>query len=471
MKLRTLTSCLGLGLGLGLVLAAAGASAELPDFASLVEKQAGAVVNVSSTRQKQKDRPHGAMPFPDMPKDHPWYKFFEDFFGKHGTPPKAPRDPRSLGSGFIISRDGFVITNYHVVKDAEEIIVRLNDRRELSAEVVGTDERSDVALLKVEAEGLPVVELGSSEGLKPGQWVVAIGSPFGFEYSVTAGIVSALGRSLPSENYVPFIQTDVAVNPGNSGGPLFNLDGEVVGINSQIYSHTGGFMGVSFAIPIEVAMHVVRQLKDKGEVTRGWFGVYIQEVTRELSESFGMDKPQGALVSGLIDDSPAQESGVEVGDVILEFDGREVESAGGLPPLVGRAEVGKRVKVKVLRDGELVELQVKVGRLPEDLDSTDERRNEEAVLGLSLADLSAQEKEEIGIKGGAVRVTKVEPGPARRAGVVAGDLLLAVDNQRFDDVQGLRAVIPKLQRDQFITLLVMRGKRTRFLAMRIPSEE
>lgn len=465
MKLRALTLCLGLAL------AAAGASAQLPDFASLVEKQAGAVVNVSSTRQKPKAGPRGTPPFPNMPKDHPWYKFFEDFFDQHGAPPKAPRDPRSLGSGFIISRDGFIVTNYHVVKDAEEIIVRLNDRRELSAEVIGTDVRSDVALLKVEAEGLPAVSLGSSENLKPGQWVVAIGSPFGFEYSVTAGIVSALGRNLPSENYVPFIQTDVAVNPGNSGGPLFGLDGKVVGINSQIYSHTGGFMGVSFAIPIEVAMHVVRQLQEKGEVTRGWFGVYIQEVTRELSESFGMDKPQGALVSGLIDDSPAQESGVEVGDVILAFDGREVESAGSLPSLVGRTEVGKRVKVEVLRDGELVDLRVKVGKLPEDPDAADERGGEETTLGLSLADLPAQEREEIGIKGGVVRVTEVSPGPAQRAGVVAGDLLLAVDNQHFDDVTEFRALIPKLQRDQFITLLVMRGKRTRFLAMRIPSEE
>ena len=456
----------------GIALAAAGvASAQLPDFSSLVEKQAGAVVNVSSTRQKPKQDSLEGTPFPGIPKDHPWYEFFKDFFGKHGAPHKAPHDPRSLGSGFIISRDGFVITNYHVVKDAEEIIVRLNDRRELSAEVVGTDVKSDVALLKVEAEGLPVVDLGSSEGLKPGQWVVAIGSPFGFEYSVTAGIVSALGRSLPSENYVPFIQTDVAVNPGNSGGPLFNLDGKVVGINSQIYSHTGGFMGVSFAIPIEVAMHVVHQLKEKGEVVRGWFGVYIQEVTRELSESFGMDKPQGALVSGLIDDSPAQESGVEVGDVILEFDGREVESAGGLPPLVGHTEVGKRVAVKVLRDGELVELQVKVGKLPEGLDSPGERGGEKTTLGLSLADLSEQERKEIGIKGGAVRVTEVSPGPAERAGVVEGDLLLAVDNQHFDDVREFRALIPKLQRDQFITLLVMRNKRTRFLAMRIPSEE
>ncbi len=442
----------------------------LPDFSALVEASAGAVVNVSTTRQRAGGKPRDGRPPLPIPEDSPWFEFFEDFFGRHGAP-EMPRDPRSLGSGFVISRDGFVITNYHVVKDAEEIIVRLNDRRELAAEVIGTDRQTDIALLKVEAKDLPIVGLGSSEDLKPGQWVVAIGSPFGFEYSVTAGIVSALGRSLPSENYVPFIQTDVAVNPGNSGGPLFDLDGKVVGINSQIYSHTGGFMGVSFAIPIEVAMHVVRQLQAGGEVTRGWFGVYIQEVTRELSESFGMDKPQGALISGIMEDSPAEKSGIEVGDVILEFDGREVDSAGGLPPMVGQTEVGRRVKVKVLRDGASLEVEVTVGRLPESMKPDGVRGGEHEVLGLVLANLSPAEREDLGIKDGAVRVTRVSPGPAERAGVATGDLLLAVDNQRFDDLDEFRALLPKLQRDQFITLLIMRDDRTRFLALRIPSEE
>ena len=446
----------------------AGAAAPaLPDFTGLVEAAADAVVNVSTTHQRR-ERPEGLPPLP-FPKDSPWFEFFEDFLGRHGAP-EIPRDPRSLGSGFVVSRDGFVITNYHVVKDAEEIIVRLNDRRELAAEVVGSDAQTDVALLKVDAKDLPVVHLGSSEDLKVGQWVVAIGSPFGFEYSVTAGIVSALGRSLPSENYVPFIQTDVAVNPGNSGGPLFDLDGKVIGINSQIYSHTGGFMGVSFAIPIEVAMHVVRQLREGGKVTRGWFGVYIQEVTRELSESFGMDKPRGALVSGVMDDSPAREAGVEVGDIVLSFDGREVDSAGSLPPMVGQAEVGRRVEVEVLRGGELTGLKVTVGQLPDSMKPDGGRGSEHEVLGLALADLGASERAESGLKGGAVRVTKVSPGPAAMAGVIEGDLLLAVDNQRFDDLEGFRALIPKLQRDQFITMLIMRGGKTRFLALRIPGE-
>ena len=393
-----------------------------------------------------------------------------EFFGKRDVP-EMPRDPRSLGSGFVISRDGFIITNYHVVKDADEIIIRLNDRSELAAEVIGTDAQTDIALLKVEAKDLAVVDFASSEDLKPGQWVVAIGSPFGFEYSVTAGIVSALGRNLPSENYVPFIQTDVAVNPGNSGGPLFNLDGEVVGINSQIYSHTGGFMGVSFAIPIEVAMHVVEQLKEQGEVTRGWLGVYIQEITRELSESFGMDKPQGALVSGVMEDSPAEDSDIEAGDVILEFDGREVQSAGSLPPMVGQTKVGKRVKLKVLRDGDLDEVKVTIGRLPKNIGPGGRQQSEHTVLGLVLADIKSHEREEIGLKSGAVRVVAVKPGPAERAGVLEGDLLLTVDNHRFDDLDEFRELVPKLQRDQFITVLVMRDNRTRFLAMRIPGQE
>ena len=445
----------------------------LPDFSGLVEEAAGAVVNVSTTRQRPAQRrdggPGSQLPLP-IPKDSPWFEFFEDFFGRRGVP-EVPYDPSSLGSGFVISRDGFIITNYHVVKDADEIVIRLNDRRELAAELIGTDVQTDIALLKVNAKDLPTVTLGSSKNLKPGQWVIAIGSPFGFEYSVTAGIISAIGRNLPSENYVPFIQTDVAVNPGNSGGPLFNLDGKVVGINSQIYSHTGGFMGLSFAIPIEVAMHVVRQLREGGTVTRGWLGVYIQEVTRELSESFGMDKPQGALISNVMEDSPAEEEGIRVGDVVVRFDGHEVKSAGSLPPLVGQTEVGKRVEVKVLRDGKLIEVEVTVGKLPGSMKPDGGRGGEHEVLGLTLADTSPAERDKAGIKGGAVRVTKVSPGPAERAGVVKDDLLLAVDDQSFDNLKEFRELVPKLRRDQFITILIMRGERTRFLALRIPNEE
>ncbi|MFT6624533.1 MAG: serine protease Do, partial [Cycloclasticus sp.] len=292
----------------------------LPDFTALVEANSNAVVNISTT-QKSPQLQSFLPPDFEIPENAPYGDLLKHFFGERGAIPRQ-RDSHSLGSGFIISRDGFLLTNHHVVKDADEIIVRLQDRRELKATLVGSDERTDVALLKVEANDLPVVKFGSSEALKVGEWVFAIGSPFGFDSSVTAGIVSAKGRSLPQENYVPFIQTDVAINPGNSGGPLFNLNGEVVGINSQIYSRSGGFMGLSFAIPIDVALNVSNQLKESGHVVRGWLGVRIQDVTRELAESFDMKKPHGALVAQVLPDSPAEKAGIKVGDVIVSFNGQ-----------------------------------------------------------------------------------------------------------------------------------------------------
>ena len=299
---------------------------QLPDFTDLASKNSPAVVNISTTIKAPKLGAHGdRLPpglSPNIPEDGPLSEFFRRFFGDEG-PGGAPggRDPRSsLGSGFIISKDGYVITNYHVVREADEVIVRMSDRSEHAARIIGSDPRSDIAVLKIETENeLPSVTLANSDELKVGEWVLAIGSPFGFDYSVTAGIVSAKGRSLPNENYVPFIQTDVAINPGNSGGPLFNLDGEVVGVNSQIYSRTGGYMGVSFAIPIHVVLNVYEQIREKGSVTRGWLGVLIQDVTQELAESFDMEKPQGALVSRVLDDSPAQKAGLETGDVIVSF--------------------------------------------------------------------------------------------------------------------------------------------------------
>ncbi|MXY04284.1 MAG: trypsin-like serine protease, partial [Gammaproteobacteria bacterium] len=311
-----LTAVLLLGAGFG------AAGAELPDFTELVEDNAAAVVNVSTTRRQNERDPR--------------MRDFEEFFRRFPPQPQPPSNarPRSLGSGFVISDDGYVLTNNHVVEGADEILVRFPDRRELSAEVVGTDRRSDLALLKVEADNLPTVRLGRSEDLDVGEWVLAIGSPFGFDYSVTAGIVSAKGRSLRTErneSYVPFIQTDVAINPGNSGGPLFNLDGEVVGINSQIYSRSGGFMGVSFAIPIDVAMDVVDQLKSAGRVSRGWLGVVIQEVSRDLAESFGLERPHGALISEVAPGSPADESELQAGDVIIEFDDKPIERSEELP--------------------------------------------------------------------------------------------------------------------------------------------
>ncbi len=316
-------------------------SRELPDFTALVRENGPVVVNISTKQSAHSAPTTHDFSVPDLPEDSPLQDFFRHFFGDDGEMPDDALQSRSLGSGFIVSADGYVLTNSHVVDGADEIVVRTSDRREFVATLVGTDKRSDMALLKVEGEGLPVARIGSSKDLQVGEWVLAIGSPFGFEASATAGIVSAKGRSLPTENYVPFIQTDVAINPGNSGGPLFNLNGEVVGVNSQIYSRTGGFMGLSFAIPIDVAMDVVNQLKTKGKVSRGWLGVLIQDVTRELAETFGMKQPRGALVAQVLPNSPAAAADLRPGDVILSFNGREVPTSSALPPLVGMTAVGE----------------------------------------------------------------------------------------------------------------------------------
>ncbi len=316
----------------------------LPDFTELVEENSGAVVNISTTQEVPAQG--RAMPFDERQLEQ-LPEFFQDFFrGPHspfgGGSPGQVEPRRSMGSGFIVSSDGYVLTNNHVIEGADEIIVRLNDRRELPATLVGTDPKSDLAVLKIEdGNDLPVVRIGRSKDLKTGEWVLAIGSPFGFDYTATAGIVSALGRSLPTENYVPFIQTDVAINPGNSGGPLFNLDGEVVGINSQIYTRSGGFMGVSFAIPIDDAMNVFRQIRDKGSVSRGWLGVLIQEVSRDLAETFGLKRPRGALIAEVMEGSPAAQAGLQAGDIVLEYDGEAIVMSSDLPPMVGRTPVGK----------------------------------------------------------------------------------------------------------------------------------
>src|SRR3989339_979776 len=327
---------------LGIVLGVSAYAKELPDFTELVEKQGPAVVNISTTQIIR--NAHG---LPNLPEGDPFYEFFRRFA------PQIPREQesQSLGSGFIISADGYIMTNAHVVESADKITVRLTDKREFSAKVIGADKRTDVALLKIEATGLPKVTVGDPDKLKVGEWVVAIGSPFGFDSSVTAGIVSAKGRSLPQENFVPFIQTDVAINPGNSGGPLFNMNGEVVGINSQIYTRSGGSMGLSFAIPIDVATQVTEQLRTSGKVTRGRIGVTIQELTRELAESFGLSKPNGALISSVEKNGPADKAGIEASDVILKFDGNPVNSSSDLPRLVAATKPGSKVAVELWRKG------------------------------------------------------------------------------------------------------------------------
>ncbi len=450
------------------------ARVNLPDFTELVEQNASAVVNISTSKQQTVTRrlPPG-MDIPDFPEDHPLGDLLRRFFGDPGDGDGDQRfRSKSLGSGFIISEDGYVITNHHVVQDADEIIVKLSDRRELVADIVGTDQRSDLALVKIEAEGLPVLKIGNSKNLRPGEWVLAIGSPFGFEHSVTAGIVSAKGRSLPTENYVPFIQTDVAINPGNSGGPLFNLDGEVIGINSQIYSRTGGFMGLSFAIPIEVAMDVVEQLKAVGHVSRGWLGVYIQEVTRELAESFGMSKPAGALVVNVLPDSPAQEAGIEVGDIIMSFNSTNVNTSAALPPMVGRTKVGKEVKLKIIRDGKEKSIKLKIGKLPEEDSPVLAKRSrapkKDVVLGLEVQPLTDKQKKEMDLEQGGLIVMQVLDGPGKDAGIREGDVLQMINNEKISSVQQLTDIVNKLPKDKFASILVQRSQGPEFLAIRIP---
>jgi serine protease Do len=445
--------------------------AQLPDFTGLVEKNSAAVVNISTTQKMAAMEPQ----LPDnieIPEGTPFDDFLKRYFGE-GGPGGEPSETKSLGSGFVVSPDGYVITNHHVVKDADEIVVRLQDRRELVAKVVGSDKRSDIALLKLDAQDLPVVRMGSADKLKVGEWVLAIGSPFGFDHSVTAGIVSAKGRSLPSDNYVPFIQTDVAINPGNSGGPLFNLDGEVVGVNSQIYSRTGGFMGLSFAIPIDVAMQVVDQLKSQGHVSRGWLGVQIQDVTRELAESFGMKKPQGALVSKILANSPAEAAGLQVGDIITEFNGQEIVSSASLPPMVGMTKIGETAKLKVLRQGAAKEVPIKIGMLPEEeapIAGNEEQPGGEKLgrLNLSASNLTPEQREQLELpKNGGVLVQGVNPGPAYDAGIRRGDVILRIQDQTVKDVKHLNDLVKGLPKGKSVAVLVQRRGGSLFLALKL----
>ncbi len=445
------------------------ALAELPDFTNLVKKYGDAVVNISTVKKSKNEREnfHEGVPMPD---GTPFDEYLRRFFGEQGRGAE-PREARSLGSGFIISENGYLLTNHHVIKNADEILVRLQDRRQLVATLIGSDKRSDVALLKIEASDLPEVKLGSSDDLKVGEWVLAIGSPFGFDHTVTAGIVSAKGRSLPSDNYVPFIQTDVAINPGNSGGPLFNMDGEVVGINSQIYSRTGGFMGLSFAIPMEVVMNVVAQLKDQGFVSRGWLGVQVQDVTRELAESFGMDAPRGALVAKVMVDSPAEKADFKVGDVIIEFNNKKIDTSAVLPPLVGMTSIGTVTKVKVVRQGRRKNLKVKIGLLPEQIETQLARGKSSSVtanrLGLVISNLSLEHREQFAIEENGVLVESVGPGPGRDAGMQRGDVILRVDNKIIESQSQLLEIIKKLPVNKSISVLVQRRGSPFYLAVKL----
>ncbi len=437
----------------------------LPDFTALVDKYGAAVVNVSTSQTVT------GGPRSPVPEDDPFYDFFRRF-----GPPQGPREyeSQSLGSGFIISSDGYILTNAHVVDSASDVTVKLNDKREFKAKVIGSDRRTDVAIVKIDAVGLPSVRLGDPAKLRVGEWVLAIGSPFGFDNTVTAGIVSAKGRSLPQENYVPFIQTDVAINPGNSGGPLFNMDGEVVGINSQIYSRTGGFMGLSFAIPIDVAMDIANQLRTTGRVSRGRIGVVIQEVTKELADSFGLPKPQGALVNSVEKGGPADKAGIETSDVILRFDGKTVESSSDLPRLVAYTKPGARVKVEVWRKGDTRELSVVVGELSDDRaaaaprvppDSGAKPSNAIARLGLTVSELSGAQRSELGVSGG-LMVDAVE-GPAAKAGIRRGDVILALNNHDIKSVAQLKELMTQYERARSVALLVKRGDGAIYVPVRL----
>lgn len=440
-------------------------SAQLPDFTELVEKYGAAVVNISTT---QSPRANPLTPqIPNLQEDDPFYEFFRRF-----TPQPGPREfqTQSLGSGFIISADGYIMTNAHVVDAADEVTVKLTDKREFKAKVIGADRRTDMALLKIEASGLPSVKVGDPNKLKVGEWVVAIGSPFGFENTVTAGIVSAKGRSLPQENFVPFIQTDVAVNPGNSGGPLFNMKGEVVGINSQIYSRTGGFMGLSFAIPIDVASDIAQQLRTVGRVTRGRIGVVIQPVTKELAESFGLPRPQGALVNSVEKGGPAEKAGIEPGDVILRFNGKAVNSSEDLPRIVGGTKPGAKTTVQVWRNKAGRDLQITVAELQDDRAKQSRRGGKPpgaapTQFGLTLSELTDARRNELKLEGGVV--VENAQGAAGRAGIRRGDIILSVNNQLVNSVDHFIQLMNQFEKGSIVALRVRRGGNSLYVPFQI----
>ncbi len=436
----------------------------LPDFSSLVAREGAAVVNISTTRIVHDSESDPSSQ--DSPDNDPFYDFFHRFMP---NPPQMPHEyqSKSLGSGFIISHDGYILTNAHVIDDSDEVTVKLTDKREFRAKVIGSDKRADIALIKIKAKDLPIVPIGDPSTLKVGEWVLAIGSPFGFDNSVTAGIVSAKGRSLPDENYVPFIQTDVPINPGNSGGPLFNMKGEVVGINSQIYSRTGGYMGLSFAIPIDVAMNISNQLRDNGKISRGRLGVEIQELNQDLAKSFGMNDANGALVASVEKDSPAEKAGIRPGDVILGFNGKKIDSSTELPALVGATKPGSKVKVRIWRNGSEQDIDVTVGELSSNaapsLNVPENLRVDR--IGLGIKDLNMDQKNAAGVDHG-VLVVKVK-GAAMQSQMTEGDIILAMNNTDITSAEQFDRLISGIPRGQTVALLVRRGNNSIFVPVKV----
>jgi serine protease Do len=451
---------------------AAAQGARLPDFTDLYEQQAPAVVSVDVTQKARRSQ------FPDLSEDDPFYEFFRRFGPiPRGTPRPREFEQQASGSGFILTADGYVLTNAHVVEDANEVTVRLSDKREFKAKVIGADKRTDVALLKIDVTGLPKVAIGDSEKLRVGEWVAAIGKPFGLENTITAGIVSAKGRDLPQEggNLVSFIQTDVPINPGNSGGPLFNMKGEVVGINSIIFTRTGGYMGLAFAIPIEVAMNVVKQLQEKGRVTRGRIGVQIQEVSKETADAFGLPKQGGALVNSVEKGGPADKAGVESGDIILKVDGKTVNSSAELPRIITQVKPGTKITLQVWRKGATKDIAVTVVELKEEEATRPVRRNapgkEKAKpnrIGLVLSDLSDEQKKELDVKNGVV--VEDITGNAR-GDIQPGDIILAIISRGASidakNAEQVNQLIAKLEKGTSVTLLLRRGDQQFFSTIRL----
>ncbi|MEO1947000.1 MAG: DegQ family serine endoprotease [Methylophilaceae bacterium] len=472
--LRKFLSTAVIALSASVAFIAPSVAANLPDFTVLAEKQGPTVVNISITQVMHRGN---QMPFPGMLND----KGLQEFFKRFGIPgiPGVPGMPgqggqeyktQSLGSGFIISDDGYILTNAHVVNAADEVIVKLSDKREFKAKIIGADKRTDVALIKIEASGLPKVSIGDPSKLKVGEWVAAIGSPFGLENTMTAGIVSAKARALPQENYVPFIQTDVAINPGNSGGPLFNLAGEVVGINSQIYSRSGGSVGLSFSIPIDVAINISKQLISSGKVTRGWLGVSIQEVTKELAESFGMKDATGALIVSVMKGSPAEKGGLEAGDVITKFDGKNVVISSDLPRIVGATDLDKQVGVEVIRKGRNKQLRIKVGEM--DFDGVQAAKNKKLPaksaankIGLTLKALTPQQKKELNGENGLL--VTASAGAAAEAGIRRGDVILGLNNSETQSVEQFNKQVNAVRKGKTVAVLVRRGDSTLYVPIKV----
>ena len=436
---------------------------QLPDFADLVEEVAPAVVKINTvtknSKQQTQQNMQGQLP-----------EIFRELLEQRNRPQPPARQARSMGSGFVISEDGYLLTNHHVIDQADEIQVLFSDRREYSAKIIGSDRRSDLALLKIEAKNLPTIKFADVDSLRAGEWVLAIGSPFGLDYSVAAGIVSAIGRSIPTEkgeNYVPFIQTDVAINPGNSGGPLFNLKGEVVGINSQIYSRSGGSIGLSFSIPTSVALSVVDQLKKNGKVQRGWLGVVMQDVNKALAESLELGKPQGALINAVEPDGPADRGGINPGDVIVRFDGEDIVDSGDLPHVVGSTAPGTKAKVEIYREGKRKTLNVVVGALDKDGPAVADKNNGNDRLGLMVEELDDQERRQLRLRGGILVADVAANSAAANAGLREGDIIVQLGYSRIDDLDEYLQVIEELPESTPIAIRFYRQGRAIFRTIQI----